>query len=138
VDLEGGIHPRDTDLYARRLADHALALVYGHDIAYSGPLYSSMTIEGDRIRIRYRSGTAEGLNAQGSSLDGFAISGDSATWFWADAAIEGNEVVLSSTSVAAPVAARYAWASRPTWANLFNGAGLGAASFATDVTPGEY
>jgi sialate O-acetylesterase len=138
LDLEGGIHPVDPEAYAERLADQALALVYGQNVAYSGPLYSSMSIEGSSIRIHYRAGTADGLVAQGGPLHGFAISGDGVNWFWADAAIDGSEVVLSSASVPSPVAARYAWGSHPTWANLFNGAGLTAASFATDVTPGEY
>jgi sialate O-acetylesterase len=138
VDLEGGIHPPEPEAYATRLADHALALVYGKDIVYSGPLFSSMSIDGSSIRIRYRQGTAEGLWTLGQTLTGFAISADGVTWVFADAEIQGNEVVLTSGSVPAPVAARYAWASRPTWANLFNGSGLAAAPFATDVTPGEY
>jgi sialate O-acetylesterase len=138
VDLVGGIHPSDSAAYAGRLADQALALVYGQDIVYSGPIYSSISVEGSSIRIRFRAGTAEGLNAVGGPLSGFAVTGDNVTWHWADAVIDGNEVVLSSASVPAPVAARYAWASRPTFANLFNGAALAAAPFATDVEPGEY
>jgi sialate O-acetylesterase len=138
IDLRGGIHPRDPVAYAGRLADHALALVYGQSVVYSGPIYSSMSIEGASIRIRYRAGTAEGLFTHEGGLTGFALSSNGSTWHWAEAVIEGNEVVLTSSEVPAPTAARYAWLSRPTWANLFNGAGLGAAPFATDVTPGEY
>jgi sialate O-acetylesterase len=138
LDLEGGIHPIDPEAYAERLADHALALVYGESLPYSGPLYASMSIEGSSIRIHYRAGTANGLIAQGGPLQGFAISGDGVNWFWANATIDGDEVVLSSASVPSPIAARYAWWGRPTWANLFNGAGLTAAPFATDVTPGEF
>jgi sialate O-acetylesterase len=138
LDLEGGIHPRDSEAYASRLADQALALVYGQDIVYSGPIFSSMSVEGSSIRIRFRAGTAEGLQAVGGPLSGFAVTGDEVTWHWADAVIDGNEVVLTSANVPTPIAARYAWATRPTWANLFNGAALAAAPFATDVTPGEF
>ncbi len=138
LDLEGGVHPVDTDTYSGRLADQALALVYGQSLAYSGPIYASMTSEPGAIRIHYRANTADGLAAQGGPLQGFAITEDNLTWHWADAEIQGDEVVLSSPSAPNPVAARYAWTSRPTWANLFNSAGLGAAAFATDVTPGEY
>ena len=71
-------------------------------------------------------------------MQGFAISADGETWHWANAVIEGNEVVVSSPAVPSPTLARYAWGERPTWANLFNGAGLAAAPFATDVTPLDY
>ncbi len=139
LDLEGGIHPRDTASYAKRLSDQALALVYGQDIPYSGPLYSSMDVEGSALRIHYRAGTADGLATRdGGPAQGFAITGDNETWHWADAAIDGSDVVLTSPAVPSPVGARYAWANRPTWANLVNGAGLAAAAFATDVTPGEF
>ena len=97
-----------------------------------------MTSEPGAIRIHYRANTADGLTAQGGPLQGFAVTEDNLTWHWADAEIQGDEVVLSSPNAPNPVAARYAWGSRPTWANLFNGAGQGAAAFATDVTPGEY
>jgi len=140
LDLEGGIHPRDTLAYSTRLSDQALALVYGQSIAYAGPMYSSMEIEGGTtIRVHYRAGTADGLAAQGGgAIQGFAITEDNVTWHWADAQIDGNDILLSSASAPNPIAARYAWGNRPTWANLVNGAGLAAAAFASDVTPGEY
>jgi len=138
LDLDGGIHPVDTDAYSKRMSDQALALVYGHHIPYSGPLYASMAIEGSSIRISYRDKTADGLVAQGGPLQGFAITEDLVTWHWADAQIEVDEVVVSSAQAPNPIAVRYAWANRPTWANLFNGAGLTAVPFSTDTTPGQW
>jgi len=137
-DLDGGTHPVDRASYSHRIAQHVLAKVYGRDLVYSGPLLASQTIEGSSIRIHFRAGTAEGLQASGGPLQGFAVSADGETWHWASAAIEGNEVVVSSPEVPSPTLARYAWGERPTWANLFNGAGLAAAPFATDVTPLDY
>jgi hypothetical protein len=61
--------------------------------------------------------------------------GDNRKWYWADARIEGDAVIVSSTSVPDPKAARYAWQSNPA-ATLFNGAGLPAAPFRTDDWPG--
>jgi sialate O-acetylesterase len=138
LDLEGGVHPVDTDAYSGRLADQALALVYGQPIAYSGPIYSSMSLEPGAIRIHFRASTAQGLTGQGGPVQGFAVTEDNVTWHWADADIQGEEVVLSSPAASNPIAARYAWGNRPTWANLVNGAGLAAAAFATDATPGEF
>ena len=46
--------------------------------------------------------------------------------------IDGDTVVVSSPSVSKPVAARYAWANKHPWANLFNKDGLPAITFRTD------
>ncbi|MFN2377214.1 MAG: sialate O-acetylesterase [Candidatus Binatia bacterium] len=140
LDLKGGIHPRDTLAYSTRLSAQALALVYGQPIPYSGPLYASMTDEGGGVlRIHFREHTDDGLAARdGGAIQGFAVTGDHVTWHWADAVVDGNDILLSNASVPSPVAARYAWANRPTWANLVNAAGFAAAAFATDVTPGEF
>jgi sialate O-acetylesterase len=51
---------------------------------------------------------------------------------WADAAIEGDTIVVSSAAVPRPLHVRYAWADNPAGANLFNSAGLPAAPFRTD------
>jgi sialate O-acetylesterase len=134
VDVRGGTHPRDRALYGQRMANNARAGVYGETFPYSGPVYSSMAIEsGNRVRLSFRDGTAEGLQAVGGPLQGFAISEDGETFAWANAEIDGNQVVVWNDLVAAPTVVRYAWARYPEWANLFNGAGLGAAPFSTET-----
>ena len=45
-------------------------------------------------------------------LVGFAIAGADKKWVFADAKIDGNDVILSSPQVPNPVAARYGWANR--------------------------
>ena len=72
---------------------------------------------------------------KGAKLEEFSIAGEDRKWYWADAHIEGNTVVVSSLSVLNPKAVRYAWQSNPA-ATLFNGAGLPAAPFRTDSWPG--
>jgi sialate O-acetylesterase len=52
-------------------------------------------------------------------------------WGWAEAKIEGDEVVISSARVATPVAVRYGWNNNPE-CNLYNKAGLPASPFRTD------
>ena len=74
-------------------------------------------------------------SAKGAKLEEFAIAGDDRKWYWADAQIEGDTVVVSSPSVPNPREVRYAWQSNPT-ATLFNGAGLPAGPFRTDNWPG--
>jgi len=65
-------------------------------------------------------------------LQGFAVAGADGVFQWADAVIDGDTVVVSSASVQKPVAVRYAFASKHTWANLFNKDGLPALPFRTD------
>lgn len=128
------IHPRNKQDVGARLALWARATVYDEDIAYSGPWYKAMEVEGSRIRLRFEH-TDGGLVARGGTLKGFAIAGEDGRWVWAEAAIDGGTVVVSSPQVAHPVAVRYAWAENPD-CNLYNGAGLPAVPFRTDDWPG--
>ena len=128
------IHPRDKQTVGHRLALIAQAQDYGQDVEYSGPLYNSMKVEGNQIRLRFDY-TDSGLVAKDGPLTGFAIAGEDRQFHWAQATIEGNEVVVKSDEVSAPVAVRYAWADNPA-CNLYNGSGLPASPFRTDSWPG--
>ncbi len=129
------IHPKNKQDVGKRLALAALAIAYGEDITYSGPIYKSMKIEGGKIRLFFDH-VDGGLVAKGGGpLKGFAIAGEDRKWVWADARIEGDTVVVSSPKVPQPVAVRYAWADNPD-CNLYNKAGLPASPFRTDTWPG--
>lgn len=130
------IHPKNKQETGRRLALCALHTVYGRDIAWSGPMFDSYEIEGDRIRIRF-SHTDGGLSGRdGEALHGFAIAGADRKFVWAEAAIAGSDILVWSDAVPDPVAVRYGWADNPE-CNLYNGAGLPASPFRTDAWPGE-
>jgi len=136
IDVRGGVHPRERGLFAQRIANAARGTVYGESFVFSGPIYSSMSIEAaGRVRLRFKAGTADGLQAVGGPLQGFAISADGETFVWAQAQIEANEVVVWDDAIPSPTVVRYAWTREPTWANLFNGDGLGTAPFSTDEFP---
>ncbi len=125
------IHPTNKQDVGKRLALNALAKVYEKDIAYSGPMYNSMELEGSKIRLKF-SNTNDGLKIMGNKdLKGFAIAGTDKKFVWAEAKIEGNEVIVWSPEIKNPVAVRYAWASNPI-CNLYNGADLPASPFRTD------
>ncbi len=72
-----------------------------------------------------------GMDKSVGNLSGFAIAGDDKKWFWANAKIEGDEVVLWNEAVFNPTVARYNWADNPN-GNLTNAAGLPAVPFRTD------
>ncbi len=132
ADLSWGIHPQHRELFGARLANAALSITEGWQLPYSGPVYDSMTVEGTAIRIRFKPNTADGLQPIGApTVQGFEIAGRDGRFVWADAAIDGADVIVSSPQVRAPVAVRYAWGECPRWANLFNGVGLVAAPFST-------
>ena len=63
------------------------------------------------------------------------MAGADKKFYWADAAIDGNKVVLGCKAVAEPVAVRYGWANNPD-VNLYNGGGLPASPFRSDDWPG--
>lgn len=128
------IHPRDKQTVGQRLALIAQAQNYGQDVEYSGPLYHSMEIEGNQIRLHFDYADS-GLVAQDGPLTGFAIAGEDRQFHWAQATLEDGCVVVKSDKVSQPVAVRYAWADNPA-CNLYNGAGLPASPFRTDDWPG--
>ncbi len=129
------IHPKDKEDVGKRLALAAQALVYGRKVMYSGPLYDSMKIEGNKIRIRFKFAEVGLMTKCADHIQGFAIAGADRKFVWAEARIDGQTVVVWNTKVPKPVAVRYAWADNPV-CNLYNKAGLPAAPFRTDDWPG--
>jgi sialate O-acetylesterase len=128
------IHPKDKLAVGERLALCALAKQYGKKLVYSGPTLASVECFPGAIRLRFAN-TDGSLVVKGAKLEEFAIAGEDRKWYWADAHIEGNTVVVSSPAVPDPKEVRYAWQSNPA-ATLFNGAGLPAVPFRTDTWPG--
>jgi sialate O-acetylesterase len=125
------IHPTNKQEVGRRLALIADNLVYKKDCIAYGPMYKSFKTEGNRIRISFTN-AGSGLSAKsGKEITGFAIAGSDKHFYWAKAIIEGNEMVVFSDNVPAPVAVRYAWADNPD-CNLVNSEGLPAIPFRTD------
>src|SRR5580658_2045187 len=129
------VHPHRKAEVGQRLALLAFGTTYKKPIVYSGPLYQSLTVEGDKIRIRFAN-TGSGMEANGGGpLTGYAIAGSDQQFHWAEATIDGVSVVVSSPEVTTPVAVRYAWGDSPR-CNLFNKDGLPASPFRTDNWPG--
>ena len=125
------IHPKNKQDVGKRLAYIAEANTYNLPVVFSGPLFDNYSIEGNKIRIKFKH-TNNGLKTNdGKVLTGFAIAGPDHKFLWATAVIEGNDVIVNSPDVEFPVAVRYGWANNPD-CNLFNGANLPASPFRTD------
>lgn len=122
------IHPKDKKTVGERLAALALHRTYRkQDIVPCGPVYTHMAIEGRAIRLHFKHCDG-GLHGTG----GFFIAGADGAFKPADAAIEGDTVLVSSPEVPIPCMVRYAWADNPAVADLRNGAGFPASPFRTD------
>jgi sialate O-acetylesterase len=125
------IHPKNKQDVGHRLALSAQKVAYNKDVVHSGPIFDSMKIDGDKVRLTFKH-TGAGLGAKdGDTLKGFAVAGSDKKFAWADATIDGNTIVVSSKDVPNPVAVRYAWGNNPE-ANLYNKEGLPASPFRTD------
>lgn len=129
------IHPPNKQDVGKRLALWALANTYGKkELVYSGPLYESMAVENDKVRIKFKH-TAPGLvSRDGKPLSWFSIAGDDKQFYPATADIDGETVVVSTPKVPKPAAVRFGW-NQIAEPNLSNKAGLPASPFRTDKWP---
>jgi len=126
------IHPLNKEDVGKRLALAAQRFAYNDKtVVYSGPIYQSMKIEGNKIIITFTN-IGGGLVAKGGELNYFAIAGTDKKFVWANAKIENDKIVVWNDKITNPVAVRYAWADNPQGANLYNKEDLPASSFRTD------
>jgi sialate O-acetylesterase len=152
------LHPKNKQPVGDRLALLARQLAYGQDVAAVGPVYDSMAVEGQRVRLHFRNADGGLTTAapQGLELDqpirrpttatttrgtappadvvppkGFVIAGANHQFVRAEAEIDGQSVVVWCSSVNNPVAVRYGWEQNPE-VNLYNDRSLPAAPFRTD------
>lgn len=137
------VHPRNKFDVGMRVAQAALARVYGKDVIAGGPVYKGYKIEGDRVRIFFDQcgkglmvGVKKGYDAPVEDPQGklkyFVIAGKDKRWHWADAVIDGETVLVSSKDVPAPEAVRFAQFQNPNEFNFYNRDGFPVAPFRTD------
>lgn len=126
------IHPWNKKDVGDRLALVAQKVAYGENLVYSGPLYQSASVEGNKIIISFTN-TGSGLTTNdGEDLSEFFIAGADKVFVRARAKIEGDKVIVWSNEISAPLYVRYAWADSPPYPNLYNKEGLPASPFRTD------
>ncbi len=132
VDNIADIHPKNKLDVGNRLALWALAKCYGQsDVVYSGPLYESMTVEGNSIRIQFAH-AGNGLKSRDNKpLTEFQIAGEDGKFFDANAEIDGNTIRVHAGDVAKPTQVQFGW-HKVANPNLINDAGLPASPFQTN------
>ena len=113
-----------------RVAQWAGAVVQKSEVK-TGPLCSNCEFQGSACRVTFKNvggGLMAGDKKPGTKatprsdgkLHGFELQDAGGAWRPADAAIEGDTVVVSSSQVSAPTGVRYAWGVQPFAANLYN------------------
>lgn len=124
------IHPDNKKPVGDRLALAARHLAYGeNDLVYSGPVCTSSQLAADSVILTFDQ-TGSGLTTKdGNDLDWFSVAGADRKFFWGQARIEDDKVILHSKRVPHPSFVRYAWADNPQGGLLYNKEGLPASPF---------
>lgn len=130
------IHPANKKDVGLRLAAIALNNLYDKQREYSGPMFKSMNIDGNKAMITFSHGDGLWIKDNYGYLKGFEVAGADQKFHYAKADIKDGRVIVYSDSVPAPVAVRYGWADDMPEANLYNSAGLPAVPFRTDKWKG--
>jgi sialate O-acetylesterase len=117
------IHPDNKKDVGERMALAALKLAYRENISYSGPLFKTATIEGNKIIISFEHTGSGLITNDGEEPGDFAIAGADKKFVWAKAKIEGNKVIVWSDEITQPLYVH---------PNLYNKEGLPASPFRTD------
>lgn len=131
VGESNDIHPKNKQDVGKRLALIAEATTYGKDVVHSGPTIKSFDIKGSEVHVSFDN-IEGGLVLKGEKLEGFGLKGEDGKWVWADARIQGDEVIVSSDTIKTPVGVCYGWTPNPP-STLYNKAGLPAAQFKSDA-----
>ncbi len=140
VGNKDNIHPTNKEPVGARLALAARGLAYRERIIWSGPEYRRSYRRGSETIIQFNH-VGSGLEARGGALTGFSIAGKDGQFVWANARIDGSNVIVSHPNIKDPAAVRFGWADFPV-VNLWNKEGLPAHPFRTDdfrvtTQPGE-
>ena len=145
IDLrDSDIHPTNKLDVGKRLASWAIAKTYKKKSPASGPLFQSVTVDGDSMRVTFEHSESglmvarkDGLGGPeptpGYELEHFELADESGNWHSAQATIDGAEVVVRCPDVPKPCAVRYACSGAPANANLYNQAGLPASPFCSNL-----
>lgn len=132
------IHPKNKLEVGNRLGMAAMKTAYHlESIVSSGPAFKEMRIESDQIIIRYDH-VGSGLKTKDKYgyIRGFQVAGADRIYHWAQAFIQGDNVIVKCAKVSHPMAIRYAWASNPGQLDLYNKEGFPAVPFRSDTFNG--
>ncbi len=134
--------PNKTDI-GKRLAHWALHHQYGRKTQPSGPIYAGYQKRCSTFAIRFENAKklffaekdgsgAPIVSPENTELPWVSIQDPKGIWHWAQAWIEGEELLVHHPDVRNPQAVRYAWTNNPVGPYVYNEAGLPAFPFTTE------
>ena len=126
------IHPIDKKSIGHRISLHMQRLVLGeHKIVANGPIAQRAEVKGKNIVVTFQSGSD---NLQPNlDVKEVAVAGADDKYQWANAWVDGRELIIDCSGIVSPKRVRYAWADNPSSANLYNRESLPASPFQIDV-----
>jgi sialate O-acetylesterase len=132
------VHPRNKEDVGKRLAANALANTYQLPLdVFCGPTFQSVEFKSSQAVIVFNNvGKGWQIKDQYGYIKGFEIAGANHVFYYAQASIEGKNIVVKCDKVSDPKAVRYGWTDAPIDANLFNFDGFPASPFRTDQWKG--
>jgi sialate O-acetylesterase len=127
------LHPVVKQEVGRRLALIAERMIYGQEVADSGPTPISARRTGHKIAVRFAD-LAKGFAIYESNRpNGFEVCDKVKRCRFIDATLHQDEIDLDARAVRDPVTVRYCWADSPI-CNVYNSEGLPAVPFEMPVT----
>lgn len=128
------VHPANKQEVGRRLARAASHIVYGESVTSSGPKPAGATRKGDHITVTFEEVDGSLVAYGHTSPIGFELCGEErGSCRYAEARIEGLQVVLPNKGEEALTRVRYCWADSPV-CTLYDEAGLPAVPFELYIT----
>jgi sialate O-acetylesterase len=129
------IHPTQKRYIGRRVAQWALADVYGRSayVPAKPSYFKDVSFAGNTATVTFSNVSTGLYTADGAAPKGFKLAGADGTYHDATSVrIAGaNSIALSSSNVPSPVNVRYAFTTDAD-VNLFNGGGHPVSAFRTD------
>lgn len=127
------IHPPNKEELGRRLSRAARSVIYGEDIAPSGPVPTRATRQGESVVVAFDD-VEDALVAYSSTAPiGFELCGsERGSCRYATARIDGTTVVLTAEDAQHPTRVRYCWADSPI-CTLYDASGLPAGPFEVEI-----
>lgn len=134
IGQETQLHPTNKKQFGERLGNLVLAKSYGRNTWPGAATFKALKRQVDGS-IRLQLADAAGLKtSDGAAPACFEVAAADGEFRPAQARIEGEEIVLTSSEVQNPAEVRYAWDANPK-VNVVNGAGLPLVPFRTDSRP---
>ncbi|MEQ8415968.1 MAG: sialate O-acetylesterase [Imperialibacter sp.] len=125
------IHPANKQDFGDRLALQAMDIAYDKPVVANGPSYTSFSVEGNTVVVRFGEAIKLRKNAVGFGAS-FEVAGEDGSFVKATGKVKRNNLHISSSEVSQPKAVRFDWSNNPEY-YIINKAGLPASPFLLEL-----